>query len=120
MAITTRRRSGPSSRESVAVAAKLFRGFGDPMRLAILRTLAEGERRVVDIVAEVGTSQPNVSGHLACLKDCGLVADRPVARQVFYRIAVPQVLDVLREAEQLLATVGHAVELCPRYEVKRR
>lgn len=118
MAITTRRRRAPS-RESVAVAAKLFRGFGDPIRLAILRTLAGGERRVVDIVREVGTSQPNVSGHLACLKDCGLVADRPEARQVFYRIAVPEVLDLLREAEQLLATAGHAVELCPRYEVKR-
>ena len=89
------------------------------MRLAILRLLAGGERRVVDLVAEVGTSQPNVSGHLACLKDCGLVADRPVGRQVFYRIAVPEVLDLLHAAEQLLATVGHAVELCPRYEVNR-
>lgn len=110
-------RSLPS--ESAAIAAKLFRGFGDPTRLAILRVLAEGERRVVDIVAAVGTSQPNVSGHLACLKECGLVADRPVGRQVFYTIAVPEVFDLLREAEQLLARVGHAVELCPRYGVKR-
>lgn len=113
MLITTRRRGRTGSRESAAVAAKLFRGFGDPMRLAILRLLAGGERRVVDIVAEVGTSQPNISGHLACLKDCGLIADRPVGRQVFYRIAVPEVFDLLREAERVLAKVGHSSSSAP-------
>ena len=45
------------------------------MRLAIIEILADGERRVTDLVDVLGSSQPNVSGHLACLKDCGLVAD---------------------------------------------
>lgn len=35
---------------SATVAAKLFRGFADPTRLAILLALTEGERRVVDLV----------------------------------------------------------------------
>lgn len=99
-----------------ALAAKLFRGFADPVRLAILLELVGGERRVVDLVSRVGTSQPNVSGHLACLKDCGLVVDRPEGRQVFYRIARPEVFGMLRSAEEVLAAVGHAVELCPNYE----
>lgn len=98
------------------MAAKLFRGFADPTRLAILLALTEGERRVVDLVREVGSSQANVSGHLACLKDCGLVADRPEGRQVFYRIAVPEVYEVLKAAEGVLAATGHRIALCPNDE----
>ncbi|MGH9892560.1 MAG: ArsR/SmtB family transcription factor, partial [bacterium] len=59
-------------RSEVRLAAKLFRGFGDPIRLAILELLAEArELRVTDLVARVGGSQANISAHLACLKDCG-------------------------------------------------
>lgn len=66
-----------------------------------------------DLVATVGSSQSNVSGHLACLKECGLVADRPGARrQVFYRIVRPEVHDLLNAAEQLVAATGAAIDLC--------
>ena len=99
----------------VAVAAKLFRGFADPTRLAILLALLEDERRVVDLVAHVGCSQANVSGHLSCLKECGLVADRPEGRAVYYRIASEQVVELLRAAEVLLADTGPAIELCGNY-----
>lgn len=102
-------------RRPLAVAAKLFRGLGDPTRLAILLALTEGERRVVDLVGEVGTSQPNVSGHLACLKDCGLVDARPEGRQMFYRIADDELYGLLVAAEHVLATAGERIELCPNY-----
>lgn len=109
---------GAQTRQEMALVAKLFRGFGDPTRLAILVTLAnEGEQRVTDLVARVGGSQANISGHIACLKDCGLVVDRPEGRQVFYRIAGAQVVAVLRSAEDLLAVAGQGVELCPNYRV---
>jgi DNA-binding transcriptional ArsR family regulator len=95
------------------VAARLFRGFADPTRVAILLALLEGERRVADLVELVGGSQPNVSGHLACLKGCGLVVDRPgERRQVFYRLAGPEVTELLGAAERLLAANGTATELC--------
>ena len=100
----------------VVVAAKLFRGFADPTRLALLVALTAGERRVADLVAEVGGSQANISGHLACLKDCGLVADRPDGRQVFYRLTGPEVVAVIRAAEVLLDGQGRAVALCPNYD----
>lgn len=101
------------ARADVVVAARLFRSLGDPTRLALLLALAEGEKRVTDLVAEVGTSQSNASGHLACLKGCGLVSDRPgVRRQVFYRIADPAVYDVLRAAERVLGSSGAAIEVC--------
>lgn len=95
------------------LAARLFRGFADPIRVAILLELLDGERRVADLVARVGSSQSNVSGHLACLKDCGLVEGRPgERRQVFYRLANPEVVELLGAAERLLAANGTAIELC--------
>ena len=101
----------------VAVAAQLFRGMGDPTRLAILTELLAGERRVVDLVEAVGSSQSNVSGHLACLKECGLVIDRPQGRAVHYRLATPAVVDLLRQAERLLGEVGQQVALCTNYRM---
>jgi DNA-binding transcriptional ArsR family regulator len=98
---------------SSAVAARMFRGFADPRRVALLRALLDGERRVADLVEQVGGSQSNVSGHLACLKGCGLVVDRPgPRRQVFYRLSGPEVRDLFVAAERLLAANGQAIELC--------
>ena len=95
------------------LAARLFRGFADPTRVGILLALLDGERRVSDLVAAVGGSQPNVSGHLACLRECGLVVDRPAERrQVFYRLAGPEVAELLRAAENVLSASGTAVALC--------
>jgi ArsR family transcriptional regulator, cadmium/lead-responsive transcriptional repressor len=66
---------------AVASGSALFRGLADPSRLAILLELRKGERRVVDLAAMLGLAQATVSGHLACLRDCGLVTWRPVGRQ---------------------------------------
>jgi len=97
----------------IATAARLFHGLSDPTRLAVLMALLDGERRVTDLVAVVGSSQSNVSNHLACLKGCGLVTDRPGdRRQVFYSIAHPGLREVLVSTESLLASIGHEVRLC--------
>lgn len=106
------KRLGTRSTSDIELTAKLLRGFADPKRLAILLELSEGEKRVTDLVAAVGSSQANVSGHLACLKKCGLVSDRPEARQVFYRISSQSVIDVLRSVEALLAVHGYEIDLC--------
>lgn len=100
---------------SVELAAKLFRGLADPTRLGVLLALHGRERRVVDLVAELGTSQANVSGHLACLRDCGLVAGRAQGRANLYRLARPELAALLQAAELLLAGVGHDVQLCGNY-----
>src|SRR3546814_1048663 len=67
------------------------------------------------IVESVGGTQSNISGHLRCLKDCGLVLDQRTGREVRYCIAHPDVVDVLRAAERLLARTGHSIDLCPSY-----
>lgn len=99
----------------MAPAAVLFRGLGDVSRLAILRQLAHGERRVGDLVADLGLAQGTVSGHLACLRECDLVTARPQGRQVFYALAHPELMDLFSVAERLLERTGSAVALCPTY-----
>lgn len=55
----------------VSAAVALFRSLGDPVRLAIVAQLAEGDARVVDLTRALGLAQSTVSKHLAC---CGTVA----------------------------------------------
>ncbi len=104
------------TRGDIAIVAKLFCGFGDRTRLAILTLLADGEQRAADIVEALDSSQANISGHLSCLKECGLVIDRRSGREAHYRIAHREVIDVLRSAERLLDVTGHQIELCPNYD----
>jgi ArsR family transcriptional regulator, cadmium/lead-responsive transcriptional repressor len=98
-------------------AVALFRSLGDPTRLAILRRLTVGEARVVDLTRELNMAQSTVSKHLACLRDCGLVDYRVEGRQSFYALTRPELLDLLRSAESLLAATGEAVALCPVYGI---
>jgi ArsR family transcriptional regulator, cadmium/lead-responsive transcriptional repressor len=101
---------------ALSAAACLFRGLGDPARLAILRHLSLGEHRVVDLTAHLGLAQSTVSAHLACLRGCGLVTSRPQGRASMWSLATaPELLDVLAAAERLLAVTGDAVALCPTY-----
>lgn len=101
---------------ALSVAACLFRALGDPARLAILQHLTLGEHKVAVLTAHLGLAQSTVSGHLACLRDCGLVASRPQGRSSMWSLtAAPEILAVLAAAEGLLAATGDAVALCPRY-----
>jgi ArsR family transcriptional regulator, cadmium/lead-responsive transcriptional repressor len=98
-----------------APAVALFRSLADPTRLAIVHELTRGERRVVDVTRALGLAQSTISGHLACLADCGLITSRPVGRQSFYRLNRPELLDLFAAAEALLDATGNAVALCPNY-----
>ncbi|WP_242494970.1 ArsR/SmtB family transcription factor [Nocardioides zhouii] len=102
----------------MTAAACLFHGFSDPSRLSIVRHLALGEHRVIDLTAHLGLAQSTVSQHLACLRDCGLVSSRPVGRASMWSLNhIDTVMDLLASAEKLLGLTGDAVALCPRYGV---
>lgn len=104
---------------SLTAAACLFHGFSDASRLEILRHLALGEHRVVDLTAHLGLAQSTVSEHLACLRDCGLVISRVEGRASVFTLAHPEALvDLLAAAERLLGLTGSAVALCPVYGVE--
>ena len=101
---------------ALEAAAFLFHGFSDPSRLAILRHLALGEHRVVDLTAHIGLAQSTVSKHLQCLKDCGLVTARPEGRATVYSLNhADALMDLWIAAERLLEATGDAVTLCPNH-----
>lgn len=72
--------------EDVQRASRALKAMSHPLRLKILCTLGEEEVSVQDIVDNVGTSQSNISQHLAILRDKGILASRKDANRVFYRI----------------------------------
>lgn len=66
--------------------AETLRILGHPLRLAILRVVAEGERAVGDIAAATGIAMSTLSQQLAVLRQADLVQTRREARQVFYSL----------------------------------
>lgn len=98
-----------------APTAKLFRGFADPSRLAIVESLRDGPRAVGEIVDLTKLTQPNVSNHLACLKDCGLVTCERRGRRVVYQLSDARVTTLLTLAEELLSSTARGVRDCSNY-----
>jgi len=104
--------------KSIEIQAKLFRGFSDPSRLSILDALHNGALTVSEIVDATGLTQSNVSNHLACLRDCGLVVAEQKGRFVSYELSDPRVGQLLTLADELLADVAKGVYECTRYDLK--
>ena len=105
-----------SSIDSRRLKAKLFRGLGDPSRLAVLEALRDGSRCVTKVVAATGLSQPNTSAHLACLGESGLVTRERRGKFVYYGIADKRVVQMLEDADGMLDEIGARVARCARYE----
>jgi len=103
--------------QAVGLKAKLFRGFSDSSRLSILDSLRVGPLTVNQIVETTGLSQSNVSNHLGCLRDCGLVVCEPKGRYMQYQLSDPRVSMVLRLADELMADIAKDVYECTRYDV---
>jgi DNA-binding transcriptional ArsR family regulator len=96
--------------------AKLFRGFADPSRLSILEALRSRPLHVGAIVKLTGLSQPNVSNHLRCLSDCGLVWAEQRGRFVHYHLGDERVAELLQLADELLADKAYGVGACGNYK----
>ncbi|HJT83326.1 MAG TPA: metalloregulator ArsR/SmtB family transcription factor [Nitrososphaeraceae archaeon] len=101
--------------QKLSLKAKLFRGLGDVTRLSILEVLRKGERTTSEIVKEIEQSQSNVSNHLACLLDCGLVANRREKKNIFYRLNNKKVAKLLEEGDDVLSENIHGLYHCVNY-----
>lgn len=73
----------------IPMAAARFKALGDPVRLALLAALQEGEKTVGELALATRRNQPNVSQQLASLARAGLVEARRDGNHVFYRSADP-------------------------------
>jgi DNA-binding transcriptional ArsR family regulator len=104
----------------LTLKAKLFRGLSDPTRLSILESLRDGEKTTSQIVMESGHNQSNVSNHLSCLLDCGLVQNRRQGKNIFYSISNKKVSKLLEESDAILSDVARGLNECVNYnEVKQ-
>ncbi len=72
--------------EDIERASRSLKAMSHPLRLKILCTLGDREISVQDIVEHVGTSQSNISQHLAILRDKGILTCRKDANRVYYRV----------------------------------
>lgn len=81
--------------QDIQQAAQAIKAMAHPLRLRILCLLGSQEVSVQDIVEHVGTSQSNISQHLAILRDKGVLATRKEANFVYYRINDPRTLKLV-------------------------
>ncbi len=81
--------------EDIERASRSLKAMSHPLRLKILCTLGAEEISVQDIVEHVGTSQSNISQHLAILRDKGILASRKDANRVFYRVSDSRTLQLV-------------------------
>ena len=67
-------------------AAELFGLLSTPVRLKIISAVCNGERNVSELLAQIDTTQPNMSQHLATLYRAGVLGKRREGTQIFYRL----------------------------------
>lgn len=82
-------------------ASRSLRAMSHPLRLKILCALSEAERSVQDIVDHVGTTQSNISQHLAILRDKDIVFSRKEANRVFYRLSDRRTINLINLTREL-------------------
>lgn len=83
-------------RRSADSACRLMKALSNPDRLLLLCQLTEGEKRVGELEALVGVTQPTLSQQLGVLRDEGLVTTRRDGKHIHYRIASAQALAVMQ------------------------
>ncbi len=81
--------------EHIEQASRALKAMSHPLRLKILCVLGDKELSVQDIVDNVGTSQSNVSQHLAILRDKGVLRTRRDANRVYYRVSDTRTLQLI-------------------------
>lgn len=91
--------------EQVEMAARALKAISHPLRLKILCVLGPNEVCVQDIVEAVGTSQSNISQHLAILRDKGVLATRKDANRVYYRVADQRTLQLVAMMREVFCGV---------------
>ena len=81
---------------SAAQACRLMKVLSNPDRLMLLCQLSQGEKRVGELEEILGIAQPTLSQQLTVLRDEELVTTRRDGKRIYYQIASPQALAVMR------------------------
>lgn len=81
--------------------SRLLALIGQPVRVQILAIIGVREACVCHLEAALGCRQASISQHLMVLRKAGLVTTHREGRNIFYRLAEPDVVGVLRQAARL-------------------
>lgn len=93
------------------VKADMFKGLAHPVRVRILELLAGADEvPVAELMRETGLEPSHLSQHLAVLRRHRLVVAERRASFVFYRLAYPEVAELLTSARRLLALALEATQ----------
>jgi DNA-binding transcriptional ArsR family regulator len=87
------------------VMNRLGRAMADPTRSRILMTLLDGPGYPAVLARDLELTRSNVSNHLACLRDCGIVVAEPEGRQTRYEIADPHLTRALTSLLEITLAV---------------
>lgn len=90
------------------VMNRLGRAMADPTRSRILLTLLEGPGYPAGLARDLELTRSNVSNHLACLRDCGIVAAEPEGRRTRYEIADPHLARALESVLEVTLAVDES------------
>ena len=90
-----------SREDDIERASRSLKAMSHPLRLKILCTLGDQEISVQEIVENVGTSQSNISQHLAILRDKGILSARKHANRVYYRVGDARTLRLIDMMQQV-------------------
>ena len=90
--------------ENIREASAAMQAMAHPLRLKILCLVGNQELSVLEIVEAVGTTQSNISQHLAVLREHGLLASRKDANKVFYRIGDARVLQMISLTHEIFCS----------------
>ncbi len=80
--------------------AEISKTLANPIRLAILHTLRDGEKSVNELTNILGISQSNLSQHLALMRQKEIVTTRKQGTSIYYRVTDPkinQACDIVRQ-----------------------
>ena len=86
--------------------ARLLKSIAHPIRLKILCLLQDGELSVGDLLEVVGTTNGNLSQHLAILRHQGIIVSHKEANYIYNRIADPRILSLMRGMQSLFCSRG--------------
>lgn len=90
------------------VMHRLGRAMADPTRSRILLALLDGPSYPAALATELELTRQNVSNHLACLRDCGIVVAEPEGRQSRYEISDPLIAHALGDLLRVVLEVDEA------------
>lgn len=91
--------------DNIEKASKALKAMGHPIRLKILCVLGDQEKPVMEIVAQVGTTQSNISQHIDILREKEIITSRREGSKILCKVRDPQILSLLLAMQETFCPI---------------